>query len=76
MNNRQSKIYIGLAPVLFGLSWYISHRMYTDFLKSGESGNGFHGEDHAIVYATIFTSVYVVAYFVIKDLYSKGKSMR
>ncbi|MFM7104614.1 MAG: hypothetical protein ACKOW8_03765 [Flavobacteriales bacterium] len=73
MNKRQSRIYLSLAPILFGLSWYISHRMYTDFLKSGQSSNGFHGENHAILYATVFTSVYLLAYFIINDLYD-GKA--
>lgn len=71
MNQKQSRIYLSLAPLLFGLSWYISHRMYTDYLKSGVSSNDYHGADHGLIYATIFTSLYLIAYFVITDLYKK-----
>jgi hypothetical protein len=73
MTKRQSTIYLSLAPILFGLSWYISHRMYTDFLKSGMSSNGFHGENHALIYASVFTTLYLITYFIIRNLYASSE---
>lgn len=73
MSKRASIIYLCLAPVLFALSWYISHRMYTDYLASGVGVNAYQGKERSLMYATTLTVFYVAFYFVIQDIYKKKK---
>lgn len=73
MSKRASIIFLCLAPVLFALSWYISHRMYTDFLQSGIGVNTYKGKERSLLYATFLTGMYLAIFFVIKDLYKKKK---
>jgi hypothetical protein len=71
MSKKASIIYLCIAPVLFLLSWYISHRMYTDFLQNGVGNMEYQGKERSIMYATAFTVIYLVVFLVIKDLYRK-----
>jgi TRAP-type C4-dicarboxylate transport system permease small subunit len=73
MSKRASIIYLCLAPVLFALSWYISHRMYTDYLASGVGVNAYQGKERSLMYATTLTVFYIAFYFVIQDIYKKKK---
>jgi hypothetical protein len=69
MSKRFTLIYLALSPVIFGLSWYISHRLYLRFMRF-TSGNMEHpGDDRSLIYATVFTAIYIGAYLVIRDLY-------
>ncbi|MFN8699455.1 MAG: hypothetical protein ACK500_06285 [Flavobacteriales bacterium] len=69
MSKRFTLIYLALTPVIFGLSWYISHRLYLRFMRF-TSGNMEHqGDDRSLIYASVFTAIYIAAYLVIKDLY-------
>jgi hypothetical protein len=71
MTKKASIIYLSLAPVLFALSWYISHRMYTDFLQNGVGNMEFGGKERSLTYATGFTVLYLAAFLIIRDLYKK-----
>jgi hypothetical protein len=73
MSKKASIIYLSLAPVLFILSWYISHRMYTDFLSNGVGNMRYEGKERSEVYATVLTAIYLAAFFVIRDLYKPKK---
>ncbi len=73
MSKRASIIYLCIAPVLFALSWYISHRMYTDFLHSGVGVNAYPGKERSWMYATTLTVLYLAFFLVIRDLYKKKK---
>ncbi|MBX7052964.1 MAG: hypothetical protein K1X54_13070 [Flavobacteriales bacterium] len=73
MTKKASLIYLSIAPVLFALSWYISHRMYTDFLQNGVGNMEYGGKERSFTYAASFTILYLAAYLVIKDLYKKKK---
>ncbi|HEY8403178.1 MAG TPA: hypothetical protein VIK71_01080 [Flavobacteriales bacterium] len=73
MSKRASIIYLCLAPVLFALSWYISHRMYTDYLASGVGVNAYQGKERSLMYATTLTVLYIAFYFVIQDIFKKKK---
>ncbi|MEN9348605.1 MAG: hypothetical protein ACOVOO_02630 [Flavobacteriales bacterium] len=69
MTKRFTTIYLALAPVLFGLSWYISHRLYLRFMAFGSGTFEYKGDDRSLIYASMFTGVYLAAYLVIRDLY-------
>lgn len=73
MSKRASIIYLCIAPILFVLSWYISHRMYTDYLASGVGVNAYQGKERSLMYATTLTFFYIAFFFVIRDLYGKKK---
>ena len=73
MSKRASIIYLCIAPVLFLLSWYISHRMYTDYLASGVGVNAYQGKERSLMYASVLTGFYIAFFFVIKDIYRKKK---
>lgn len=75
MTRKVSIIYLCIAPILFGLSWYISHRMYTDFLQNGVGNMKYQGEERSVMYATVFTALYLAAFFVIRDLYPQKKKI-
>jgi hypothetical protein len=71
MSKRFSTIYLAIAPVLLILSWYISHRMYTDFLENGVGNMKYKGGERSWLYASVLTGLYLAVYFVIRDLYRK-----
>ncbi|MFN0031058.1 MAG: hypothetical protein ACKVOR_02750 [Flavobacteriales bacterium] len=69
MTRKTSLIYLIIAPVLFALSWYISHRIYEEFLLSNQEN--VHYKERSLLYASFLTGLYLVAFFVIKDLFRK-----
>jgi TRAP-type C4-dicarboxylate transport system permease small subunit len=71
MSRKASVLYLSLAPALFALSWYISHKVYDRFLLSGQDHA--HYEERSLMYASVLTGIYLVAFFIIRDLY-KPKS--
>lgn len=73
MTKRFTIIYFALAPFLFGLSWFISHRLYLRFMRFGSGDFEYQGDDRSLIYAGIFTGLYIVAFFVINDLYKPSK---
>jgi hypothetical protein len=73
MSKKASIIYLALAPVLFMLSWYISHRMYTDFLSNGVGNMRYEGKERSELYAMVLTGLYLAAFFIIRDLYKPKK---
>jgi hypothetical protein len=72
MSKKASIIYLALAPVLFGLSWYISHRLFQRFMTNNATQHDV--EVRSMVYAGIFAGLYLAAWFVIRDLYTPGKN--
>jgi hypothetical protein len=71
MSRKTSIIYLCIAPVLFLLSWYISHRMFTDYLKNGVGNMLYEGKERSWIYASVLTGLYLAVYVVWKDLYKK-----
>ncbi len=71
MSRKASIIYLCIAPILFLLSWYTSHRMYTDYLENGVGNMKFEGEERSLMYASVLTGLYIAVFFVIRDLYRK-----
>lgn len=71
MTRKASILYLCIAPVLFVLSWYISHRMFTEFLQNGVGNMRFEGKDRSLMYASVLTGLYIAVFFIIKDLYRK-----
>lgn len=69
MTSRFYLIYLSIAPLVYGLSWYISHRIYLRFLRfsSGDIQTG--ADDRSLIYAGVFTGLYLAALVVIRDLY-------
>lgn len=57
--------------MLFGLSWFISHEIYVRFLQSNTEYA--HNPDRSLIYASVLTGIYLVAFFVIRDLYPSQK---
>lgn len=74
MSRKASIIYLCITPILFLLSWYISHRMYTDFLKNGVGNMLYQGKERSLIYASSLTVLYLAMFLVIKDLYRKKKA--
>ncbi len=70
MSKKFNIIYLGLTPFIFGLSWLISHKLYLTFMQS--AGVGVQPE-RSLLYASVFTALYVAAFIVIKDLYPSPK---
>jgi hypothetical protein len=66
MGKKFTLIYLAIAPLVFGLSWYISHRLFMNF-AAGEDGNG--ATDRSLIYAGVFTGIYLAVLLVIRDLY-------
>ena len=63
-------IYLGLAPFLFGLSWFISHELFNHFMKNkGTIENP--AKDNSFVFACGFSFLYLLVFFIIRDLYPK-----
>ena len=73
MTRKTRIIYLCIAPCLFILSWYISHRMYTDYLQNGVGNMRYAGEERSWMYASVLTGIYLAAFFVIRDLYPGNK---
>ncbi|MEN9334311.1 MAG: hypothetical protein RLY35_1491 [Bacteroidota bacterium] len=67
MTKRFQFWYLILAPVFFLLSWYIGQRLHEHFIENAQ-GLGVQ-PNRSLWYAIIFTSVYLAAFLVIKDLY-------
>ena len=72
MSKRTSIIYLAIAPVLFGLSWYISHRLFERFMTNNATYAEV--EDRSVIYASVFAGLYIAAWFVIRDLYRSEKT--
>jgi hypothetical protein len=47
--------------------------MYTDYLQNGVGNMRYSGEERSFMYASIFTGLYLAAFFVIRDLYKDRK---
>lgn len=72
MTKKFNIIYLGLAPVLFGLSWFISHELFNHFMKNkGTLENP--AKDNSLVFACGFSFLYLLVFFIIRDLYPKKK---
>jgi len=76
MSKRASIIYLCIAPFLLLLSWYTSHRMYTDFLQNQAGNFQYHGKERSWTYAIVLTVIYLAVFVVIKNLYRTPKSGR
>lgn len=72
MTKKASIIYLALAPVLFGLSWFISHRVFERFMTNGSGLAEAH--DRSLGYAIVFLLLYLAVFFVIRDLYKPKKA--
>ncbi len=67
MTRKASIIYLCIAPFLFLLSWYISHKIFQNFLSSNVDNIAY--VEHSMMYASFLTVIYLVVFFVIRDLY-------
>jgi hypothetical protein len=73
ITKRFTLIYLAIAPALFALSWYISHRIQIRFMSLATGEIQSESNSKPFIYASIFTAIYLGAYLVIRDLY-KGSS--
>ncbi len=71
MSRKFIRIYLALAPVIFGLSWFISHRLYLRFMRLASGDMEHPGDDRSIIYASAFTVFYLSFLLIINDLYRK-----
>jgi hypothetical protein len=71
MSKKFSIIYLSIAPVLFALSYFISTKLYDRFMKFGTGEYEYQGKDHSLVYSLFFTGLYLLVFFIIRDLYKK-----
>ncbi|MEZ4799638.1 MAG: hypothetical protein R2809_07680 [Flavobacteriales bacterium] len=69
ITKRFTIIYLSLAPALFALSWYISHRIQIRFMSLATGELQDQSNNKPFIYASIFTALYLGAYLVIRDLY-------
>lgn len=70
MTKKFNIIYLSLAPVLFGLSWFISRELFDHFMKNkGTIENP--AKDNSFVFACGFSFLYLLVFFIISDLYPK-----
>lgn len=74
ITRRFTIIYLALAPLWFGLSWYISHRLQLRFMSLATNEMQTESNSKPFIYASIFTAVYLGAYLVIRDLYKTPDS--
>ncbi|MFN4885569.1 MAG: hypothetical protein ACK5EW_00405 [Bacteroidota bacterium] len=73
MSKKFKTIYLAVAPVLFGLSWFISNRLFEQFMS--DKGTVDHPvTNHSFAFASSFTLVYIIIFFVILDLYPTKKT--
>jgi hypothetical protein len=70
MSKKFNIVYLSLTPLIFGLSWFISHKLHLTYMQS--SGVGVQ-PNRSLLYASVFSLLYVAAYVVIKDLYPNSK---
>jgi hypothetical protein len=70
MSKKFSVWYLSLLPVVFFLSWFISHKLYLTFMLSAGVGVQ---PDRSLIYASVFTALYLAVFIVIKDLYPNQK---
>jgi ABC-type branched-subunit amino acid transport system permease subunit len=73
ISKRFSIIYLSIAPVLFLLSWYISYRIQDHFMSGTKGIAQQQAHINPILYASIFTGIYLAAYLVIRDIYRPTK---
>ena len=73
MTRKITFIYFAFAPVLFGLSWFISHRVLPRAQALGSGKISQTDNKIGFIYASFLTGLYLVAYFVWRDLYRKKK---
>jgi hypothetical protein len=73
ISKRFSIIYLSIAPVLFLLSWYISYRIQDHFMSGTKGITQQQAHINPILYASIFTGIYLAAYLVIRDIYKPTK---
>jgi hypothetical protein len=75
MTKKFNIIYLSLAPVLFGLSWFISRELFNHFMKNkGTIENP--AKDNSFVFACGFSFLYLLVFFIIRDLYPKKITSR
>ncbi|MDZ4821854.1 MAG: hypothetical protein SH856_00155 [Flavobacteriales bacterium] len=73
MSKKFHLIYLLIAPLLWAFSWFVSQRVVPRAQAIGT------GEIEAVdpkmswMYASILTGVYLLGWFVIRDLYRKKK---
>ncbi len=71
MSKKFTLIYLSVAPLLFALSWFISSRVVP---RAQALGSGKIQETEpamSMVYASVFTGIYLLAYLALRDIYSK-----
>lgn len=71
MSKRNTILYFSFAPLLFLLSYYISHRVYEKFMLNGTMSNEI--QNRPWIYSGFLLFLYVGAYFVFRDIYRKEK---
>jgi TRAP-type C4-dicarboxylate transport system permease small subunit len=69
MSKRASIIYLCLAPVLFLLSWFISHKLYVQYMAHNTGDMHQNSDERSITYAAFFTGLYLAVFLVLRDLY-------
>jgi hypothetical protein len=69
MSKRNTILYFSFAPILFLLSYYISHRVYVKYMLNGSLTN--EGNNRPWIYSGFLVLIYIAAYFVMKDIYRK-----
>lgn len=70
MPKKFSILYLSLTPAIFGLSWFISHKLHLTYMQSSGVGQQ---PERSLLYASVFTALYVAAFIVIRDLYPSPK---
>lgn len=74
MSKKSTIIYFAIAPVLFGLSWFISHRVVPRAQALGSGKISETDSTISLLYAGFLTGLYIIAWFIWKDLYGKKKA--
>ncbi|MBL7943079.1 MAG: hypothetical protein JNM00_09950 [Flavobacteriales bacterium] len=74
MSRRFTIIYLSLAPVLFGLSWYISGSVVPRAQALGSGKIQDTDPRMSLIYAGVFTGIYLLAYVAMRDIYRKKVS--
>jgi hypothetical protein len=67
MNKKASILYFSFAPLLFLLSYYISYKVFVNYMLNGTISNEAHNRPW--IYSGFLTFLYIGFYFVIKDIY-------
>jgi hypothetical protein len=71
MTRKASMIYLACAPLLFVLSYYISYKVFINYMLNGTMSNEAHNRPW--IYSGFLTFIYLGLFFVIKDIYRKEK---